>query len=56
MKKSVNRPERLEVAKLDVAVQEALLRVAKTQELSLEECQSVSGGGPRTIGYLPTEE
>jgi len=55
MKKSVNRPERLEVAKLDVALQEALQRVAQAQELSLEECHSVSGGGPRTVGKIAVE-
>ncbi len=59
MKNTVNRPERLTIENLDVAVQEALQRVAKAHELSKEECGAVNGAGPvigGTTGYQPPAE
>lgn len=45
MKTVSNRPDRLAIENLDGAVQEALQRVARAHELSLEECQAVNGAG-----------
>lgn len=44
MKKLTNRPQRLALADLDGALDNALQRVEEARELSQEECSGVSGG------------
>ncbi|MES2297644.1 MAG: hypothetical protein V4582_11415 [Pseudomonadota bacterium] len=52
MNKSIKRPQRLALAELDVALQEALQRVAQAQVLSQDECNSVSGGIAVSAGRI----
>ncbi|MES2299767.1 MAG: hypothetical protein V4582_22200 [Pseudomonadota bacterium] len=44
MKKTVNRPQRLDLADLDCAIEQAVQRVTHAHEMSAQECASVSGG------------
>ena len=50
------RQARLDIDKLDGAVEAALQRVSQARELSKEQCSDVSGGMPAigaTIGMMP---
>ncbi len=57
MKKLALRPQRLDVQDVDLAVQEALQRIAQANELSEEECQRINGGlGSATAGRISPED
>ncbi len=52
-----NRPQRLAANDLDLAVQEALARIAQANELSQEECMNISGGfGSATSGKVAAQD
>jgi hypothetical protein len=57
MKENVNRPRRISSDQVDGAVDEALNRVGKMNELLQEELDQVSGGTvvETTAGFFPTE-
>ena len=44
MEKFATRPQRIEARDLNLAVEEALQRIAQASELTAEECKEISGG------------